>query len=210
LLTPWLLHNSIRQQSLFPLQVSKSVVWLASPEYYHLVRDQGYAYEQIWKDVLYSPDAAEHNPNSVAGDRWWTDRALQSIAAEPLVYLSYAVEKIGTFWVGDPNADWGDTQVFNYQGLLRIGLPPLDAKLFMIGRILTIVALVAALVVWPKWRTLLPVYALLLYSNLLHAATHAEARLSDPLQPFLLIMLAAAIPVVWKATARRVSAYRHH
>jgi hypothetical protein len=39
---------------------------------------------------------------------------------------------------------------------------------------------------------LLPAYAVLAYCTLLHAATHAEARLSDPLQPLLLILIAGA------------------
>jgi hypothetical protein len=45
----------------------------------------------------------------------------------------------------------------------------------------------------PKWRALFPVLALLLYFTLIHALTHAEARLSEPLQPFLLILLAGAV-----------------
>jgi len=63
----------------------------------------------------------------------------------------------------------------------------------MIARALPIAALLAGVVLWRRWRALLPIYALLAYYTLLHAATHAEARLSEPLQPFLLILIAGAI-----------------
>jgi lipopolysaccharide transport system permease protein len=49
-----------------------------------------------------------------------------------------------------------------------------------------------------RWRTLLPIYALFIYTTLLHAATHAEARLSEPFQPFLLILIVGAVLIRWK------------
>ncbi len=43
----------------------------------------------------------------------------------------------------------------------------------------------------------------------LYAATHAEARLSEPLHPFLLIIIAgAAVTVWWPRLARRFALYR--
>jgi hypothetical protein len=39
------------------------------------------------------------------------------------------------------------------------------------------------------------VYILLVYFTLLHAVGHAEARLSEPLQPFLLVLISGALAV---------------
>ena len=191
--TPWVLYTYARHHAIFPLQTSNAILWQGSPEYYHLIHDEGYTYMQVWTEVLYGPNWEAHDPTSVEGDRYWTARALQSIANEPWLYLKYAAEKVVTFWIGDPNADWGDTYVFNYTALGRIGFTRRDAVFLMIARALPIAALLAGVVLWRRRRALLPIYALLAYYTLLHAATHAEARLSEPLQPFLLILIAGAI-----------------
>ncbi|MCB9450382.1 MAG: glycosyltransferase family 39 protein [Anaerolineaceae bacterium] len=193
--TPWVVHNYARYQAIFALQTSNAILWQGSPEYYHLIRDEGYTYMQVWGDVLYGPGWQEHDPTSVAGDRYWTQRAIDSILSEPITYLRYAAEKVVTFWVGDPNADWNNTFIFNYQALLDIGFPPTSATQYMIALMLPILALLAVFVLREQWRVLLPVFAMLVYFTVLHAATHAEARLSLPLQPFLLILIAGA--VVW-------------
>src|SRR5439155_1089995 len=63
---------------------------------------------------------------------------------------------------------------------------------FMPGLVLPVVALGATFLLRDRWRDLLPIYALLIYCTLVHAATHAEARLSDPLQPYLVLLVAGA------------------
>jgi 4-amino-4-deoxy-L-arabinose transferase-like glycosyltransferase len=78
---PWILRNYVRYQAVFPLQTSNAILWQGSPEYYHLIHDQGYTYMRLWTDVLYGPGWEEHDPTSIEGDRWWTMRALRSIAA---------------------------------------------------------------------------------------------------------------------------------
>jgi len=206
-IAPWMARNFIRYQALFPLATSNAILWQGSPEYYHLIHDHGYTYHKIWTQVLYKPGNEAIDPTSIAGDRFWTKRALRSIAAEPLIYLKFALEKAGTYWVGDPNADWGDTYVFNYDALLRIGFTPVDAVLYMIARLIPILALVAGIVLWRNWRRLLPIYALLGYCTLLHAATHAEARLSDPLQPLLFVLIAGLI-LATAASFRSSTYYR--
>jgi len=201
-ITPWMLRNYVRYQAVFPLAISNAFLWQGSPEYYHLIRDHGYTYMQIWDEVITGPGNEGHPPMTIEGDRYWTKRALRSIVAEPLVYFKYAAEKLGTYWVGDPNADWADTYVFNYHALRLKGYSYWYVIQIMIARALPIVALLASLVVWCRWRILLPIYALLAYCTLLHAATHAEARLSEPLQPFLLIIIAGATTKVWAAATR--------
>jgi hypothetical protein len=62
----------------------------------------------------------------------------------------------------------------------------------MLARLMPIVALGAAILLRAQWRRLLPIYTILGYCTVLHAATHAEARLSDPLQPLLFVVIAGA------------------
>lgn len=190
---PWVIHNYVRHNVFYlMLAPSNAILWQGSPEYYRLLRDEGYTYMRVWGEVIYGPGWQEHDPMSVEGDRWWTQRALRSIAAEPHIYLIYFVEKLGTYWVGDPEADWNGSHVFDYRALRELWFSPRDAKLVMLMRAIPIVALAAALWLRRSWRRLLPVYAILIYCTLLHAATHAEARLSEPLQPLLLVIVAGA------------------
>jgi hypothetical protein len=83
--------------------------------------------------------------------------------------------------------------VFSYAALRRVGFNPGAAVMAMIARAVPIVALGAAVLLRRRWRRLLPIYALLVYATLLHAATHAEARLSEPFQPLLLVLIAGAL-----------------
>jgi ABC-type polysaccharide/polyol phosphate export permease len=196
--TPWAIRNYSQFNAVFPLATSNGFFWLGSPEYYHLVRDEGVPYTDIWPKVLYASDQPEFNPHSIEGDRYWTARALRSIAREPFIYIKYAVEKIGYYWVGDPNADWGDTYPFNYNLLRSWGHTKQDVMLILFARMVPILALLAAVFLRRNWRILLPIYVVLIYYTLLHAATHAEARLSDPLQPFLMILLGGAVVLLGK------------
>lgn len=190
---PWITHNFFRYRAIIPLQTSNAILWQGSPEYYHLVRDEGYTYVRVWSEVIYGPDWRNHDPNSIEGDRYWTARAIDSIISEPFTYLRYAAEKLVTFWIGDVNADWGNTYIFNYEALRQLGFPENEAQQYMIALTLPIVALIAIMILYKRWRVLLPVYILLAYFTLLHAATHAEARLSAPLQPLLVVLIAGAI-----------------
>jgi 4-amino-4-deoxy-L-arabinose transferase-like glycosyltransferase len=199
---PWLIRLRLRYHAWIPLATSNAILWQGSPEYYRLLHDQGYTYRRVWSEVIYGPGWEEHNPTSVEGDRWWTARAIRSIKADPLTYLKYAVEKVGTYWVGDPNADWNDERIFSYGALRRAGYTQPAAIAVWISRMLPLLALVAILALWRERKRLLPFYAILLYCTLLHAATHAEVRLSEPLHPLLLILVSGAAVTYWN---RRVS-----
>lgn len=190
---PWLIRNRIHFHAWFPLATSNAILWQGSPEYYNLIHKQGYTYIRIWREILYGPNWREHDPTSIDGDRYWTARALQSIRSEPDTYLKYAVEKLGTYWVGDPNADWNNKSVFSFAALRNSGFSRRAAVEVMIARSLPIIALGAILVLWPLRRRFLPLWAVLLYCTLLHAATHAEVRLSDPFQPILLVLVVGAV-----------------
>jgi 4-amino-4-deoxy-L-arabinose transferase-like glycosyltransferase len=189
---PWMVRNYLRYDAILPLATSNAILWQGSPEYYRLVRDEGYTYLQVWNQVLYGPGNEGNDPGTVEGERYWNRRALRSIAAEPHIYALYFAEKLGTYWVGDPNADWGDTFVFNFRALRAWGASRSETAQLMAVRALPIVGLIAVVVLRRRWRELLAVHAMLAYCTLLHAATHAEARLSDPLQPLLLVLIAGA------------------
>jgi hypothetical protein len=60
-------------------------------------------------------------------------------------------------------------------------------------------------VLWRRRRELLPVYAILAYATALAAATHAEARLSEPLQPLLIVLVAGAAVQLAMALRRRMA-----
>jgi 4-amino-4-deoxy-L-arabinose transferase-like glycosyltransferase len=194
--SPWIAYNYDRHNAIIALQTSNALLWQGSPEYFHLIRHEGYTYQRMWSEVLYGPGWQERDPTSIAGDRYWTRRAVRSIAAEPLVYTRYATEKLFTFWIGDPNADWENTYVFNYGALVAAGVRPDVAALIWLSRMLPIVALAGFVVLRRQWDRLRPQAAVIVYFTLLHAATHAEVRLSEPLLPLLLVVVAAAVVYV--------------
>jgi 4-amino-4-deoxy-L-arabinose transferase-like glycosyltransferase len=189
---PWVVRNYARYQAVYPLATSNAILWQGSPEYFHLVKREGYTYLQVWNEVIYGPGGEGHDPGTVEGDRYWTRRALRSIAAEPLVYIRFCAEKAFTYWIGDPNADWDDTYVFNFRALRAWGFTRFETAQLVAARALPLVAFAAALYLRRSWRALFPVHALLVYCTALHALTHAEARLSEPLHPMLLVVLGGA------------------
>jgi 4-amino-4-deoxy-L-arabinose transferase-like glycosyltransferase len=188
---PWMAHNARLGRPVLTLATSNGILWQGSPEYYHLTHDEGYSYMRVWNDVLYSHADSAPDPGSVAGEEYWRARALRSIAREPLTYARYAAEKTVTYWIGDHNADWADSFTFDARALLRWGFPRREVVAMVAARsIVPLLALASLLLVWRRWRRLVAPLAVIVYCTLLHAATHAEARLSEPLQPLLLVLIA--------------------
>lgn len=190
---PWTAYNYAKWDAFIPLATSNAILWQGSPEYYNLIHEHGYTYMQIWTEVLYPPDSEAPYPYTVEGDAYWTGRAVRSILDEPVTYVRYALEKSVTYWVGDPNADWGNTHVFNFRLLREHGYGRAAVLGLAFARlVLPLLALAGIAVLWRRWREWLPLYAILVYTTLLHAATHAEARLSEPFHPLLLVVVSAA------------------
>jgi hypothetical protein len=195
--SPWMVHNARLGRPVWTLATSNGILWQGSPEYYHLTHDRGFGYLRVWQDVLYAPGDDAPDPGTVDGERYWRERALRSIAEEPLTYLRYAAEKSVTYWVGDPNADWGDSHVLDYRALGRAGFTRAQTVSLLTSRIvLPAAALVAVAVLWRRRRSPTPIVTLLAYCTALHAATHAEARLSEPLQPLLFVLVAGGAVVL--------------
>jgi hypothetical protein len=190
---PWIVRNYLKYDAVYPLATSNAILWQGSPEYYHLVRDRGFGYLDVWNKVIYGPGNEGHDAGSIEGDRYWTRRALRSISAEPWTYARFCLEKAVTYWIGDPNADWGDTYVFNYHALREQDLSRWLTVQYMVARVFPLFALASLFLLRPYWRRLLPILSILAYCTLLHALTHAEARLSEPLHPLLMVIASAAV-----------------
>ena len=199
IVAPWVIRNYLKYHAIYPLATSNAILWQGSPEYYHLLRQRGYSYMDVWSKIIYGPGNEGNDPGTVEGDRYWTRRALRSIAAEPLVYLRFCLEKSVTYWLGDPNADWGDSYLFDYRAPRRWGFSRFATVQWLIARAFPLVAFVTLLAFRPPWRFLIPLLSIILYCTLLHAITHAEARLSDPLRPLLWVIFATAL---WSGFAR--------
>jgi len=200
---PWLVRNYVRYHAVYPLATSNAILWQGSPEYFHLIRDRGYTYLDVWNKVIYGPEGEGHDPGSIEGDRYWTRRALHSIAREPFVYLRFCAEKAITFWIGDPNADWNDSYLFNYHGLRAWGFSRTLTAEYLASRALPIVAFLALFWIKGAWHRLSAVLCLLTYATLLHALLHAEARLSEPFHPLVWIVAAVAVcrPIIRRTSS---------
>lgn len=190
---PWIVRNYLKYEAIYPLATSNAILWQGSPEYYHLVRDRGFGYLDVWNKVIYGPGNEGHDPGSIDGDRYWMRRALRSIVAEPWIYARFCLEKSVTYWIGDPNADWYDTYVFNYHALRQRDVSRWLTAQYMVARVFPLFALASLVALRPYWRPLLPILSILAYCTLLHALTHAEARLSEPLHPLLMVIASAAV-----------------
>ena len=53
--SPWMVRNYLKYQAIYPLATSNAILWQGSPEYFHLIRDQGYTYLDVWNKVIYGP-----------------------------------------------------------------------------------------------------------------------------------------------------------
>lgn len=190
---PWTLHNYLRHGVFLPLSTSNATLWLGSPEYHHLIHDQGYSYFRVWDEIIYpDDDPSVPYPTTIEGERYWSERALRAIQREPLLYGRLVVERLGTYWVGDPVVDWGRTHPFNYR-YVRQGRSAAGAIRVLIERAIPIFALVAIVGLRRRWRELLPILVILLYTTLLHAATVARIRMSEPFYPLLLVLIGMAV-----------------
>jgi 4-amino-4-deoxy-L-arabinose transferase-like glycosyltransferase len=193
---PWTLRNYARYHAVIPLTTTTAAVWQGSPEYDHLLRERGYS--RVWKEVLYGPGWMAHDPTSVEGDRYWTERGLRSIRAAPLEYIEISVRRLATFWVGDSAADWAGRPPFSFRALVDAGWTRAQAAQLMLARAIPILGIAAIVVLWRDRKRLATLYFLLLFATFLHSATIAVVRLSEPFQPYLLILIAGAFEYVTK------------
>ncbi len=180
---PWTVHNWRTYGVLHPLASSNGLLWHGSPEYYELMR-QGRTYLDIWNTELNPALNGGHDVTQWAGDRYFTERGLRSIAQHPLTYVWYSVHKVAYYWVGHPTADWYFVGWLKWWERVKAAFPFLWAPL----------CLAAA---WPLRRRLrsefLPYVLVVAYFTVIHSLTWAEGRLSLPLHPLLSIWFACAV-----------------
>jgi 4-amino-4-deoxy-L-arabinose transferase-like glycosyltransferase len=193
-IAPWTYHNWRQYHRFLPLTVGMVNLWQGSPEFYHLTqRHRGHL--DIWANELNPERNGGHDPFSIDGDQYFTQRALQSIRAEPSVYVAYSLKKAGYFWLGNPAAEWGYVDLYDWQ-TLRQWYPYSSLKLLsmFMTRQLPLVALVALvfLAMRGRIRPLVPLVVVCTYFMLVHMITWSEMRYSEPLHPLLAIIVVVA------------------
>jgi len=86
-IAPWTYHNWRTYHRFLPLTVWAGALWQGSPEFYHLLQ-QKRNYYQVWLQDLDPKHNGGHAPYTIEGHRYFTQRALRSLWAEPGVYLT--------------------------------------------------------------------------------------------------------------------------
>ncbi len=193
LLVPWTIHNAVQYHEFLPVSTTTAILWQGSPDYYHLM-EQRRPYLDIWTHELSAAANGGHDPTRIDGDRWFTRKAVRSIAREPDVYAWYSLKKAGYLWIGHPSADWGYAplsvrEMRTYAGWGFIG------RVFYSRLVFPLLGL-AAIVVLRRRGKLGDHRAILVvlgYFTVVSALTYAEARHSEPLVPLLAILIAGAI-----------------
>jgi 4-amino-4-deoxy-L-arabinose transferase-like glycosyltransferase len=204
-IAPWTYHNWREYHRFLPLSISGGALWQGSPEFYHLVQ-RNRNHLDIWANELNPERNGGHDPHSIDGDRYFTWLGLQSIQAEPVVYLIYSLKKAGYLWLGNPAAEWGYLALYDWP-MMRQWRPYASLKLLNMfaARQLPIVAFAALvfLAVRGRIRPLLPFVVMCVYFMLFHMITWAEMRYSGPLHPLLAIIVVTAGKEAFDCVSRR-------
>jgi len=188
-IAPWTYHNWRTFHRFLPLSISAGALWQGSPEFYHLGEHQRNM-DDIWAIELNPQRNGGHDPHMIEGDRYFTQRGIQSIRAEPMVYVIYSLKKAGYLWVG-----WGYWEMYDWHMRRSwFSYPPLKVLRILVARQLPVVALAALvfLAIRGRIRPLVPFVAVCAYFTLVHMITWAEMRYSEPLHPLLAIIVVTA------------------
>ena len=188
-IAPWTYHNWRTFHRFLPLSISAGALWQGSPEFYHL-RERQRNMHDIWANELNPQRNGGHDPHTIEGDRYFTQRGIQSIRAEPMVYVIYSLKKAAYLWVG-----WGYWEMYDWHMRRSwFSYPPLKVLRILVARQLPMVALAALvfLTVRGRIRPLVPFVAVGAYFTFVHMITWAEMRYSEPLHPLLAIIVVTA------------------
>jgi 4-amino-4-deoxy-L-arabinose transferase-like glycosyltransferase len=192
-IAPWSLHNYLVHKRFIPFSYSLTMLWAGSPEFYHVMEQEKDALITVWSEELNPAHNGGHDPLTIEGDRYFNERAIASIRAEPGLYIWYSLQKLAYFWIGHPGsiADWP----FDFELLPYFSAG--DIVGLFIARLLLVLLAVAALIIL---RGRLGRFALLFVvcANLMltYAVLNAVARYSEPLYPLLAVFIAAALEQV--------------
>jgi 4-amino-4-deoxy-L-arabinose transferase-like glycosyltransferase len=193
-MAPWIYHNWNEYHRFLPVSVSVGALWQGSPEFYHLTQ-HGRNHLDIWANELNPTRNGGYDPFTIEGDEYFTRRAIQSIRAEPAVYITYSLKKAAYLWFGNPAAEWAYLRLFDWQALRRwYPYSSLQLLNMLSARQLPLLACAALgfLAIRGRLRPLVPFMVLFAYFMLIHMLTWSETRYSEPLHPLLAIILALA------------------
>jgi 4-amino-4-deoxy-L-arabinose transferase-like glycosyltransferase len=199
-IAPWTYHNWRTFHRFLPLSISGGALWQGSPEFYHLTHRRPDMLD-IWANELNPQRNGGYDPHTIDGDRYFTQRGLQSIRAEPIVYLIYSLKKAAYLWVG-----WGYWEMYDWHMRRSwFSHAPLKVLSILVARQLPMVALAALvfLTVRGRLRPLVPFIAIGAYFTLVHSITWAEMRYSEPLHPVLAIIVVTAASEGFDVFTRR-------
>jgi hypothetical protein len=199
----WTYHKWRTFHRFLPLSISAEALWQGSPEFYHLKERQRNMHD-IWAHELNPERNGGHDPHTIEGDRYFTQRGIQSILAEPMVYAIYSLQKAGHLWVG-----WGYWEMYDWHMRRSwFSYPPLKVLRILVARQLPMVALAALvfLAVRGRIRPLLPFMVIGAYFKFVHPITWAEMRYTEPLHPLLAIIVVTAASASFDIFTRRKGA----
>ena len=188
-IAPWTYHNWRTFHRFLPLSISGGALWQGSPEFYHL-RQRQRNMADIWAHELNPQRNGGYDPHTIDGDRYFNRRGLQSIQAEPMVYIKYSLQKAVHLWVG-----WTYWEMYDWHMRRSwFSYPPLKVFRILVARQLPVVALAALvfLTVRGRIRPLVPFVAIFAYFTLVHMISWAEMRYTEPLHPLLAIIVVTA------------------
>jgi len=204
-IAPWTYHNYRTYHTFLPLAISRNLLWFGSPEFYHVMQKKPNALMDVWEEELNPARNGGHDPDTIAGDRYFTSRALKSIWSEPATYLLYSIKKPVYFWIGHPASphEWP----FDFHALRTYWSYPPRAFIIFSTRLGLALAAVASLVLLRhRLREFAPLLAVCGYFMLLHTVTVPFARYSEPLYPILAVLIASAAgQVLAKLSAEKPS-----
>jgi len=204
-IAPWTYHNWRTYHHFLPLTISAGALWQGSPEFYHLTQQRRNHYD-IWVHELNPERNGGYDPHTIEGDRYFTQRALRSIWAEPRVYLTYALQKAAYLWLGNPTVVWTYGSLYNWPVMRQwYPYPTLTLLNMWMARQRPLISLVALvyLAVRRRRRPLVLLVAVGAYFTLVHMISWAEMRYSEPLRPLLAIMLVIVGRDVYDRLKRR-------
>jgi hypothetical protein len=199
----WSLHSYYNGGALVSLNGFGTSLWQGSPEFFHLMEENRPISEiRYW--YLDPNQNGGYDPFTLAGDRHFTKRAIESILAEPGIFALYSFLKLPMFWIGHPAFDWPDYGVFNIEAMRPYFSVPAIAGIFA-ARLLPLVAVIGLVIlheVHGRVSYLVPLLVICGYLMLIHALTHPQLLYSEPLHPILVIIIVSAIRPEEHASAR--------
>lgn len=194
ILVPWNYQNYHAYPTFSPLIVSGAALWQGSPEFFYLA-DGTVSNAEISNWYLNPQYNGGNDPLTIEGDRYFVNRALNSILAAPEDYVLYSLLKLLFFWIGHPIGDWPEHTFFNLETLRLYYSMPHIAAIFA-ARLLLLIALLALIIqheVHGQVTRLIPLLVLCGYFMVVHAIGYPEMRYSEVLYPILVTIIVVAV-----------------